>query len=578
MTYRTGSKIGIRPIIVRFILFLSVSFTAPSLLAEGIAESESIVAKEIHEIIRAKHHPYLSPTGFVNRAEDLDVLYSLINYRLLWLGKDESKKNISETLKVLAGAPVHGLKTTDYDVEWLTKNLPFVLKLNENQAKQIALYDTALSLSVLRFLYDLHYGRVNPQGINFHLKSRDKKLIDLPALIQVGLKQGDIAELPDIVEPKLMQYHKLKKALALYRRLIPDLMPFQLRISKSIRPGDRHPQIGELRQFLLKVGDLDEERTGAHPKTPDLYTNKLIGAVKNFQLRHGLTPDGIIGRETAAAINVPISQRITQIELGMERLRWLPEIDSGQYIIVNIPAFQLWAFDDITKKNPEILNMKVVVGKALKNQTPVLMAEMRYINFMPYWNVPYSIVKNEILPKLIENPNYLNWENMEIVTGFGSQAQTVPLSLDSLLRLKQGALKIRQRPGGKNALGRIKFIFPNKEDVYLHDTPANALFNRSRRDFSHGCVRVENPEGLASFALKDQKGWNEEKINAAFASGKSQWVTLNKSIPVLFFYITTFIDHHENLTFYSDVYGHDRVLAEALKKPQDISERSFVYQ
>ena len=155
---------------------------------------------------------------------------------------------------------------------------------------------------------------------------------------------------------------------------------------------------------------------------------------------------------------------------------------------------------------------------------------------------------------------------MEIVTSFGSQAQTVPVSLDSLLRLKQGLLKIRQRPGGKNALGRIKFIFPNKEDVYLHDTPANSLFNRSRRDFSHGCVRVENPEGLANFALKDQKGWGEKEIKEALSSGKSQWVTLKKSIPVLFFYITTFVDQNDHLDFYPDIYGHDQVLMEALKK------------
>jgi murein L,D-transpeptidase YcbB/YkuD len=194
---------------------------------------------------------------------------------------------------------------------------------------------------------------------------------------------------------------------------------------------------------------------------------------------------------------------------------------------------------------------------------------------MPYWNVPYSIVKDEILPKLSENPQYLDKENMELVTGFANDAKAVEFTPDSMALLRQGALKIRQRPGRKNALGKVKFMFPNKEDVYLHDTPANALFSRSRRDFSHGCVRVENPEGLAGFALKDQAGWSKETINLAMKTPKTQRVILKHPIPVLFFYTTSFIDENGSLTFYPDIYGHDEVLLEVLKKPQDLSDQSL---
>jgi murein L,D-transpeptidase YcbB/YkuD len=213
--------------------------------------------------------------------------------------------------------------------------------------------------------------------------------------------------------------------------------------------------------------------------------------------------------------------------------------------------------------------MRVVVGKAMKNQTPVLMATMSYIDFSPYWNVPYNIVKDEIIPKLARNPGFLSKENMELVSSNG----VARFSGSTLAQLKQGTLRVRQRPGKKNALGRVKFLFPNKEDVYLHDTPSNSLFSRSRRDFSHGCVRVANPEGLAEFALKNQKGWNKDRIQRAMRNPKTQRVILSKPIPVLFFYSTAFFDEKHNLVFYPDIYGHDPALLEALKNQEDIPDK-----
>jgi murein L,D-transpeptidase YcbB/YkuD len=272
---------------------------------------------------------------------------------------------------------------------------------------------------------------------------------------------------------------------------------------------------------------------------------------------------------------VSLSQRVTQIELAMERLRWLPELNSDASIIVNIPAFQLWAFDAIDKADVNIINMRVVVGKALENQTPVLMAELHFIDFMPYWNVPYSIVKNELLPKLAQNSHYLDKENMELVSVFRDAEKPTALTGGTMELLKEGKLRIRQRPGGKNALGTVKFIFPNKDDVYLHDTPANALFSKSRRDFSHGCVRVANPQKLAEFALKNQDNWNTETIKLAMTTPKTQRVILKKPIPVLFFYTTAFFDQDDNLDFYLDIYGHDAVLLEALSKPDDLSDQSL---
>jgi L,D-transpeptidase YcbB len=544
-----------------------------SVATQMIANEEASVANEINTIITAKHHPYLSQPNFRNRTEDLATLYKLTDYQLLWLGNAKAEKNIVEALNLLDRASNSGLNATNYDADTLHQKLQSALKLAPDNYRLLALYDTAISLSLLRFLHDLHYGRVNPQGINYKLKLREKKLIDLPALIKDSLARSTIKQLPLLVEPKLQQYHKLKSALATYRLLAKKLLPFQLLIEKSINPGDNLLQIEELRRFLAAVGDMPEVADRGDTRKSRRYAGKIVAGVKKFQQRHGLNADGVIGKGTVAAINVPLSQRVTQIELAMERLRWLPELNAGPYIIVNIPAFQLLAFDDIDQFNLDIADMRVVVGKALKNQTPVLMAEMRYVDFMPYWNVPYNIVKEEILPKLMQDPSYLDKENMELVTTFGNETKAVAFTGSSIAELKQGTLRIRQRPGKKNALGKVKFIFPNKSDVYLHDTPAQTLFSKSRRDFSHGCIRVANPEGLAEFALKNQ--WSKETIQQALNTPKTRRVILKKSIPVVVFYVTSFIDQYDNLAFYSDVYGYDAVLQEALHKSRDLSDQAI---
>jgi|GEM_PF-101603 len=549
-----------------------------SVAKEINASENASVVQAINTIFASKHHPYLLRSDFKNRAEDLETLYKIGGYKLLWLDNAQAKKNTVDVLNLLKNASDNGLNSANYDTQMLQQKLPSALNIAPDNYKELALYDTAISLSLLRFLHDLHYGRVNPKEINFNLKLREKKLIDLPALIKTSLAQGRIQQLPEWVEPKLKQYQKLKQALASYRLLAKKPAPFQLYLTKSINPGGNLPQTEELGKFLtnvgdLNVGDLPEEQSDKNTKKSSRYTGKLVAGVKKFQLRHGINPDGVLGKSTVAAINVPLSQRVTQIELAMERLRWLPEASAGTSIVVNIPAFQLWAFDDVDDFNADMPTMRVVVGKALENQTPILMAKMSFIDFMPYWNVPYNIVKAEILPKLMKSRGYLAKENMELVTTFGNATKAVAFTSSSIDQLKQGSLRIRQRPGKKNALGKVKFIFPNKNDVYLHDTPSRSLFNKSRRDFSHGCVRVAKPDQLAEFVLKNQ--WSKETIRQALNTQKTRRVILKKSIPVLVFYVTSFIDQNNNLAFYSDIYGYDTVLQQALNKGGDLSDEAI---
>ena len=542
------------------------------LLAEEPANLKPGISNEINAIITAKQHPYLTQGNFSNRAEDLDELYKRANYQLLWLGNTNSAKNTADALDLLANAAAQGLTQANYDVDSLREKYKSALAFAPTAYKDLALYDTALSIAALRFMHDLHYGRVNPQGINFNLKLREKKLIDLPALLKDSLLLNTVSQLPLLVEPKLQQYQKLKSALSSYRLLAKKAPAFTFSSKGKLRPGEHHPQLVELSKFLAAAGDLPESAIITAAEKNQKYSADLVEGVKKFQLRHGLSADGTVGPGTAIAINEPLAQRITQIELAMERLRWLPELSVGRSIIVNIPAFQLWAIDDIDTINVNITNMRVVVGKALKNQTPVLMAEMRYVEFMPYWNVPKNILKDEILPKLARKPGYLSSQNMEVVSNHG---KPVPLNGDSIAMLKKGVFRVRQRPGNRNSLGKVKFIFPNKDDVYLHDTPANSLFSKSRRDFSHGCVRVEKPSVLAEFALKHQGKWDAEAIKKAMHSSTTRRVDLQNPIPVLFFYTTSFVDQNNNLAFYQDIYGHDAVLLQALKKNDDLSDQSI---
>ena len=536
----------------------------------GKQDQKPSITTELYAVINAKTHPYLAHADFSNRAEDLAALYKAVDYKLLWLGNNLAEQNTLQVIELLDAVAENGLNLANYDGNSLREKLPAALKLAADDYKQLALYDTAVSLSLLRYLHDLHYGRVSPQGLNYNLKLREKKLIDLTALITNSLAEGSIKQLPLLVEPKIPQYQKLKAALASYKVLAQQVVDLQLHAEKSVNPGDNLPQVQELQRFLVALGDIQD--ADSNNKSTQ-YTDKVVIGVKRFQQRHGLGADGVMGKGTIGALNVPLKNRVTQIELAMERLRWLPSFNSGPYIIVNIPAYQLWAFDDIDQNNANISTMRVVVGKALDHQTPVLMAEMRFIDFNPYWNVPYNIFKKELLPKLQQNPAYLEKENMELVATFANESKSVTFNNSSIEALKQGSLRIRQRPGKHNALGRIKFMFPNKDDVYLHDTPSRSLFAKTRRDLSHGCVRVADPQGLAEFALKDQ--WTKEEIQAALNVPKTQRVVLKKSIPVLFFYTTAFFDPNNDLVLYSDIYGNDAILLEALKNSEDLSDQAI---
>jgi murein L,D-transpeptidase YcbB/YkuD len=335
---------------------------------------------------------------------------------------------------------------------------------------------------------------------------------------------------------------------------------------RKVEPGKPWDGVPTLAARLRAFGDLEvaAAEPGKDASGAPLYAGPLVDAVKGFQRRHGLEADGVIGAGTIQTLNVTIAHRIRQVQLAMERMRWLPPMANEPTVFVNVPLFRLWATDPSVEGEP--LRMNVVVGKSLDHRTPIFIAQMAYVIFRPYWNPPYNILKNEILPRASRDRSYLARENLEIVASGDDDAPALPATPENLAAVASGRLTIRQRPGPKNSLGLAKFIFPNAESIYMHGTPAQSLFSRARRDFSHGCIRLENPTALAEWVLRDQPGWTKEKIEVAMNGSRPTRVNLTKPLTVVLFYDTVHVGSNGVVHFVNDIYGDDEQLDATLRK------------
>jgi len=287
--------------------------------------------------------------------------------------------------------------------------------------------------------------------------------------------------------------------------------------------------------------------------------------VKRFQIRQGFEPNGVIDSATAERLNRSLSRRVRQIELALERFRWLPASFKAPPIFVNVPAFRLYAFRGLTDREDDMLAMDVVVGDAFDQHTPLFTANMKYLIFRPYWEVPASIMREELGPKALNDPAFLKHEGMVLVSGESDRAPALPATRENVERIGKD-LRVRQLPGPDNALGLVKFMLPNAHNIYLHDTPAKGLFARSRRDLSHGCIRLSNPVALAMHVLRDKPEWTEERVRAAMNGADNTKVSLSHPVPVCITYSTAMARENGEVYFYSDIYGLDAKLDELLKK------------
>ncbi|HUX34436.1 MAG TPA: L,D-transpeptidase family protein, partial [Gemmatimonadaceae bacterium] len=369
------------------------------------------------------------------------------------------------------------------------------------------------------------------------------------------------ASLVDTLVTRRPDYRLLVHALARYRALAADttIPAFPTPRAMPVRPGDSLAAIAALRARLIALGDLDR---AADPATGDRYAGALVDGVRRFQRRHGLDPDGILGAATLTALQTPLALRVREIELSLDRTRAEPPVDSGPYIVVNVPAFRLFAWNAWDGDTVPALDMRAIVGKAVRTPTPTLVNQLRYLDFWPEWNVPRSILVNEILPILRRDSLYLHREHMELV-GRGDVVLGDKVSPAAIKALTAGALRVRQRRGPTNPLGRVKFVIPNDSNIYLHDTPNKALFERARRDFSHGCIRLEHARELAIWAMRDHSGWDADSVDAAMARPQFRRVTLPRTIPVVMEYNTAMATADGTVWFLPDVYHRDRAILNA---------------
>jgi L,D-transpeptidase YcbB len=333
-----------------------------------------------------------------------------------------------------------------------------------------------------------------------------------------------------------MDYRALKDHLAKYYQIAKEGgWPMITTSKKTLKKGMSGPEIAAIKRRLTISGDLQG------PDTSQVFNDTLALAVQNFQERHGYTPDGIITAALIKDMNVPAIERLKQLLMNMDRMRWLAPEPTANRIVVNIPEFKLHAYEGKTK----VFDMVIVVGKE-GHSTMMFNGDLSQVVFSPHWNVPPSIVKNEILPAMSRNPNYLARQNMEIVSNEG------------------GLPVIRQRPGGGNALGKVKFLFPNSFNIYFHDTPSKSLFEKDKRAYSHGCIRLAEPEKMANYVLRNQPEWTPEKIYEAMNAGEEKFVKVKNPIPVIVTYYTSWVDEYGKLNFREDIYGHDQKLAQKM--------------
>jgi murein L,D-transpeptidase YcbB/YkuD len=423
-------------------------------------------------------------------------------------------------------------------------------------------YDQELSELAGRFASHLHHGRIAPRAAGF----------DLPAagtdtdgqFVEQLAGSNDLQATFASIEPQMLPYQLLKQALVRYRQLASErtVAPLPALPGRTLKPGDVYEGAAQLRRQLILLGDLPEATRTAASES-NIIDPELAQALEQFQARHGLGVDGALGRQTLAALNVPIQQRVRQIELSMERWRWL-NAGSRPDIVINVPQFMLYALPRPHRAEEQLLEMPVIVGRT-GDRTPVFSAPIEEVVFNPYWDVPASILQKELLPKIRKDVSYLERHHFEIVRGPGDDARVQQPTPAVISALAAGELRLRQRPGADNALGPVKFILPNRYSIRLHGTSEPRLFNSVQRALSHGCIRVSDPAALAEYVLANARGeWDSATIQTALCGETPRRVRLEKPVQVLVFYATAAATRSRGVLFTPDLYGHDARLEKLL--------------
>ncbi|PKK83063.1 MAG: peptidoglycan-binding protein [candidate division Zixibacteria bacterium HGW-Zixibacteria-1] len=492
----------------------------------------------------------------------LPVFYERRGYYPGWIDSGMILQQADSLIGIIKLAGAEGLRPNDYHVakiDSLVSTVRRSFRLSEAK-KVIILADLDLLLTDAFLIYGSHLisGKVNPVTIDPEWFTNLCEA-DLISILDNALTENSISSTLRNLAPPQAGYTLLKKALRRYRALDSQGGWPAVPEGPTLKKGDAGERIPVLRQRLTITGDLAEY------SAPDsiLFDDSLEAAVKRFQNRHGLDIDGSVGKSTLAALNVPANQRVRQILLNLERWRWLPQDLGKRHILINIANYEL----DVNEDTVTVLTMRIIVGKTYR-RTPVFSDKMTYLVLSPYWNIPANITSQDVIPMMKKNPEYIKEQNIKIFRGYGSERVEIrPESIDwAALSPKKFDFWLRQEPGPKNALGGIKFMFPNKFNVYLHDTPDKNLFSKSSRGFSSGCIRIEKPFDLALYLLRNLPNWSREEMIKAVNAGAERTVPLPEQIPVHVLYWTAWVSPDGGVNFREDIYNRDSVLSAALNE------------
>lgn len=472
-------------------------------------------------------------------------LYAQSDYRPIWVSDDGPDHRANSFLRCLEGSYRDGLNPSDYHLQILHR------LWKERLPERLVALDLLLSDVFIHYAHDMYQGRIMPQVVDkdWFLTLPD---LDIPGLFEQASSEETLCHSIFLLRPKHPQYARLRQTLAEYHLLQQQGGWSAIPSGVLLKPGMEDEQVPLIRQRLAISGDYQDVLSDSK-----LYDDALSEAVKNFQIRHGIYTDGMVGDETRIAMSIPIEQRLAQLLANMERWRWVPRHLGFRYIVVNAAGYELEVIED----EERVLSMRVVVGKR-DRPTPVFTSELQFVDFNPVWNVPHSIAVKDILPKLQRDSGFTQKQQIDVLRGWNQNEQVVnPYEIDwKWYSEKNFPFHLRQPPGPHNPLGRVRFLFPNEHDIYLHDTNHAELFNLPERNYSSGCIRVEEPLSLARYLLKDDASWSLQKIVTQINSGESLRSQMGRTLPVYILYFTAWIDEDGRPYFYPDAYQRDREL------------------
>lgn len=489
----------------------------------------------------------------VHAAQALPGFYERRGFAPAWSAGGRFEPHARQLLEAVSRVDEEGLRPTDYHL----RALAALLDGDAREPGRLAEADLLLSDAFLTLSAQLVGGRVDPATFDPEWMAVRRE-VDVVALLERVVSGEEVAPSLHALRPRHLGYERMVEALSRYRAIEANGGWPRVGPGTSIKPGMSDPAVPVLRRRLAITGDF----AGDEAVEPQRFDEVLAEAVSRFQRRHGLDDDGVVGPKTREALDVSAARRVRLIELNIERWRWLPQDLGERHLLVNVPGFQM----HVSESGETVLAMRVIVGRAMR-RTPVFSDIMRYLVFSPSWEVPPTILRQDKLPAIRKNPDYPVEQNMRVFQLVdGHWGEVDPHGVD-WSRATASTIRLRQRPGPNNALGLVKFMFPNPFNIYLHDTPSRELFARSQRDFSSGCIRLEQPAELAVYLLRDDPAWTRESVLAAMHAGQERSVTLPRPIPVHIQYWTAWAEADGTVQFRNDIYGRDTRLDAALRLP-----------